>query len=76
MDTTTTFRVGDLVRHNPDLIDLTSGERVGLVVETEVVENYDWNHVVPPGGTVVTVNWPDGVILEDPHDLLKVFSDD
>ena len=74
----TQFKEGDLVQYNPERIDTTEvGRLTGLVVEISTVDVADWNHVVPPGHTVIRVSWPDGCYFEeDPEDLVKVTEDD
>ena len=73
----TEFKEGDLDQYNPERIDTTEvGRLTGLVVEISTVDVADWNHVVPPGHTVIGVSWPDGYFEEDPEDLLKVTEDD
>jgi hypothetical protein len=71
----TQFKEGDLVKYNPERIE-DIGRLLGLVVEISTVHIADWNHVVPPGHTVIGVSWPDGYMEEDPEDLLKVTEDD
>ena len=71
----TEFKEGDLVKYNPERIE-DIGRLLGLVVEISTVHIADWNHVVPPGHTVIGVSWPDGYMEEDPEDLLKVTEDD
>ena len=73
----TEFKEGDLVKYNPDRAPVIYGDDlIGLVVEISTVHIADWNHVVPPGHTVLGVSWPDGYMEEDPEDLLKVTEDD
>ena len=80
----TQFKEGDLVQYNPERVDTTfvedahpyGGRLLGLVVEISTVHIADWNHVVPPGHTVIGVSWPDAYMEEDPEDLLKVTEDD
>ena len=74
----TQFKEGDLVQYSPDRVDLYSyTSAFGLVVKISTVDVADWNHVVPPGHTVIGVSWPDGCYFEeDPEDLLKVTEDD
>lgn len=72
----TQFKEGDLVQYNPERVDLYSyTDAFGLVVEISTVHTADWNHVVPPGHTVIGVSWPDAYMEEDPEDLLKVTED-
>ena len=74
----TEFKEGDLVKYNPARVyGCVSGyDLLGLVVEISTVHIADWNHVVPPGHTVIGVSWPDAYMEEDPEDLLKVTEDD
>ena len=75
----TEFKEGDLVKYNPDRFwpwGVSGYDLIGLVVEISTVHIADWNHVVPPGHTVIGVSWPDAYMEEDPEDLLKVTEDD